>query len=93
MIQGHVHFTKVSRAGSSETGGGCEADHVLTLPFPSELLVIVLAPISVRDLRSAFSACNLLGPGRSLHLLKCLVSPVCFTFLMGSCSAIQVTGL
>lgn len=44
MIQGHMHFTKISRAGSSGKGGGCETDHMLTLPFPSELLVIVLTP-------------------------------------------------
>lgn len=83
MIQGHMHFTKVSRAGSSGKGGGCDGRPRAALPLPSELLVTVLAPITVRGLRSARIVCNPLGPGSSLHLLKYWVSPVCFTFLMG----------
>lgn len=92
MIQGYMHFTKVSRAGSSGKGGGCDGRPRVALPLPSELLVTVLTPIIVRGLESVFIAHNPLGPGSSLHLLKYWVSPVCFTFLMGCCRVIQVTG-
>lgn len=51
MIQGYMHFTKVSRAGSSGKGGGCEGRPRAALPLPSELLVTVLTLTIVRGLK------------------------------------------
>lgn len=87
MIQGCLRFTKVSRAGSQEKGGGHDSTPSAALASPLWATCLPPRPHPCQRHQVSLSCMEPVG-ARDLPALSQVLGQVClFHFLMGSCGA------